>query len=47
MLLTAPSRGDEPVALHWGQPGDGFGGLGDLLVDPVQRPAGSVGARYW
>ena len=36
-------EGDEPVPLDRGQPGDGFGGLGDLLVDPAQRPPGPVG----
>jgi hypothetical protein len=26
---------DEPVPLDGGQPGDGLGSLGELLVDPV------------
>jgi hypothetical protein len=34
---------DEPVALDRGEPGDRFRGLGDLLVDAVQRPPGPVG----
>jgi hypothetical protein len=34
---------DEPVPLDRGQPGDGLGGLGDLLVDAVQRPPCPVG----
>src|SRR5690348_5422107 len=33
---------DEPVPLDRGQPGDGPGRLGDLLVDPAQRAAGPV-----
>jgi len=34
---------DEPVPLDRGQVGDGFRGLGDLLVDAAQRPPGPVG----
>jgi site-specific DNA recombinase len=36
-------EGDEPVPLDRGQPGDGLGRLGDLLVDAAQRPPGPVG----
>ena len=41
--LDRAVEGDEPVPLDRGQPGDGLGGLGDLLVDPAQRPPGPVG----
>src|SRR6185437_4987884 len=34
---------DEPIALDRGQPGDGLGRLGNLLVDPAQRAPGPVG----
>jgi len=33
---------DEPVALDGHLPGDGFLGLGDLLIDPAQGPPGPV-----
>ena len=42
-LLDGAVELDEPVPLDRGQPGDGFRGLGDLLVDAVQRPPGPVG----
>jgi hypothetical protein len=36
-------EGDEPVPLDRGEAGDGPGGLGDLLVDPMQGPPYPVG----
>jgi hypothetical protein len=36
--FVVQSRRDEPVPLDRRQLGDGLCGLGDLLVDPVQRP---------
>ena len=39
----AAGQPDEPVALDRGLPGDGFLGLGDLLVDAAQRAPGPVG----
>jgi hypothetical protein len=36
-------EGDEPLALDGGQPGDGLGGLCDLLVDAAQGAPGPVG----
>jgi hypothetical protein len=41
--LDRPVEGDEPVPLDRGQPGDGPGGLGDLLVDAAQGPPGTAG----
>jgi hypothetical protein len=37
------AEGDEPVAFDRRLPRDGAFGLGDLLVDTVQRPSGPVG----
>jgi site-specific DNA recombinase len=42
--LDRSVEGYEPVALDRSEAGDGFRGLGDLLVDPVQRPPGAFSA---
>jgi len=41
--LGGAVEGDEPVPLDRGEPGDGFSGLGDLLVDAAQRAPGPIG----
>ena len=44
--MLAACQGDEPVPLDRDEPGDGFLGLGDLLIDAAQgAPARSW--RYW
>ena len=42
--VLALGEGDEPVPLDRDEPGDGFLGLGDLLIDPAQGAAAAVGA---
>jgi site-specific DNA recombinase len=42
--VLAGGEGDEPVPLDRDEPGDGFLGLGDLLIDPAQGAAAAVGA---
>jgi hypothetical protein len=41
--LDRAVQGDEPVPLDRGKSGDGLCCLGDLLIDPAQRPPCPVG----